>query len=258
MEYLIGLLIGFSIGLTGVGAGIITTPILIALFNVEPSVAVGTALVFSTFIKAYTGFLYLLKGFWTKDILLLLLIGGVPGVTAGSLLTKYLPLSREDITVLLGLIILLSSWMNLYFMIRKIRPRTLSGRRRFLIPLLSLPIGVEVGFSSVGAGVLVELLLLSFTALSVQRIVGTSLIFGFILSLLGGSVHVGLGNVNTHVLPGLLLGGGLGAFIASKIIGFLPQNVLRYTLLSFLIILGSFLILKGLTFLDLKNLFQGG
>jgi uncharacterized membrane protein YfcA len=43
---IVGCLIAIAIGLTGVGAGILTTPILITVFHVPVAAAVGTALAF--------------------------------------------------------------------------------------------------------------------------------------------------------------------------------------------------------------------
>jgi len=47
-----GLLVGFLIGMTGVGAGSLTTPMLISGFGLPPAVAVGTDLLFASITKA--------------------------------------------------------------------------------------------------------------------------------------------------------------------------------------------------------------
>ncbi len=246
VEFVIGFFVALLIGLTGVGAGIVTTPLLIVLLGLDPVVAVGTALLFSAVVKAYTGLLYALRGLYDRGILLLLLSGGIPGVLIGSYGISFFPISRDLILVILGGIVLVSALMNLYFSVRKIRPLHLSADRiRWVLPLLSFLIGVEVGFSSVGAGVLVELLLLSVTSLGVPSVIGTSLIFGSVISILGGTVHLSLGNFHTGVLTGLFVGGAVGSLIAAKVIHLLPQQALRYALLSFLVLLGGVLIGKG-------------
>src|SRR6185436_5456654 len=48
----VGWLIGFLIGMTGVGAGSLTTPMLISGFGLPPVVAVGTDLLFASITKA--------------------------------------------------------------------------------------------------------------------------------------------------------------------------------------------------------------
>jgi uncharacterized membrane protein YfcA len=50
MEYLLGFLIGTAVGLTGVGAGSLTAPILILFFHLTPQQSVGTALTFAALI----------------------------------------------------------------------------------------------------------------------------------------------------------------------------------------------------------------
>jgi len=47
-----GALVGFTIGLTGVGGGSLMTPILILLFEIPPGVAVGTDLIYATLTKS--------------------------------------------------------------------------------------------------------------------------------------------------------------------------------------------------------------
>lgn len=55
MSILTGGFVGFVIGLTGLGAGILMTPILILGLQMSPSASVGAALVFSTLVKLYAG-----------------------------------------------------------------------------------------------------------------------------------------------------------------------------------------------------------
>ncbi len=81
--------------------------------------------------------------------------------------------------------------------------------------------------------------------MNVSLVVGTSLVFGFFASLVGGAVHFSLGNVDKNVLVGLITGGILGAFLALKMLKFLPQQKLRYALLIFLIFIGGMLVKRG-------------
>ena len=46
-----GLLVGFLVGLTGVGGGSLMTPILVLLFGISPATAVGTDLMFASLTK---------------------------------------------------------------------------------------------------------------------------------------------------------------------------------------------------------------
>jgi len=53
------------------------------------------------------------------------------------------------------------------------------------LALVGLPIGLEVGFSSAGAGALGALFLMNMTTLAPAAVVGTDLSFGLVLSLVG-------------------------------------------------------------------------
>ena len=244
MELLIGFFLSLMIGLTGVGAGILTTPFLILIFNLEPAIAVGTALAFATVIKACTGILYAFNGFYDGKTLILLTVGGIPGVIMGSYLVSYFPFNHNYIMIFIGSIVVLTSILNIYFSLRK-RKTLIKLNFTPILPIVSFLIGLEIGFSSVGAGVLVELLLLSFTNLSVPVVIGTSLLYGAFVSLAGSSTHAFLGNINYTLLFGLLFGGVIGAFVASRIINLLPRELLRYTLLTLLTFFGISLIYRG-------------
>ena len=97
----VGLLVGTLIGLTGVGGGSMTTPILMLLFGQSPAVAVGTDLLFSATTKlvATASFGFSRRVDW--PIVGRLLIGSIPGVAGGvaSLwLTHSTPGAADSIT----------------------------------------------------------------------------------------------------------------------------------------------------------------
>ena len=48
---LAGMLVGFCVGITGVGGGSLMTPILIGLFKIEPHIAIGTDLIYASISK---------------------------------------------------------------------------------------------------------------------------------------------------------------------------------------------------------------
>ena len=86
MEVLLGFVIALAISLTGVGAGSMTTPLLILLLHVSPAAAVGTALTFGAIVKVASVPVYALRRQVNLRILSLLLAGGLPGVIGGGLL----------------------------------------------------------------------------------------------------------------------------------------------------------------------------
>lgn len=239
MEILLGFVIALMISLTGVGAGSMTTPLLILLLGVSPATAVGTALTFGAIVKIASVPVYALRRQVNFRILRLLLAGGLPGVLLGALVMDRLKQSgySQVLYIVLGSLIISVSLFHLY---RMLRPRHESANRERpnLLWSLALPIGAEVGFSSAGAGALGSLLLLSFTRLTAAEVVGTDLCFGLGLSAVGSLIQLGQGNFDTMLLAKLVAGGLCGAFTGTLLAGRIAQRPLRFALLLVLVFLG--------------------
>jgi uncharacterized protein len=246
VEFGLGFVIALAISLTGVGAGSMTTPLLIVFLGVPPATAVGTALVFGAIVKIASVPLYAIRRQVSFRVLILLLAGGLPGVIAGALLLNRVKHSVYNgvLYFALGTLIVATALFHLY---RVFRPRPQPGNhdRSRVLPWFALPIGAEVGFSSAGAGALGSLLLLGFTPLAAAEVVGTDLCFGLGLSLVGGLIHMAAGNYDTGLLWKLVVGGLIGAFSGSLLAGRIAQRPLRVGLLLALVILGCQLAAYG-------------
>ena len=149
MAFLLGFLIAFAIGVTGVGAGTVTAPLLILALGLPPEVAVGTALLFGFLVKVPAGAVYLLRRQVDARALLRLLLGGVPGVLLGSLLLTQLKGAKDLVLLLVGLTVVLSAGLGLW---RGLQGDGRGRERPWLLPPAAFGIGLEVGFSSAGAG----------------------------------------------------------------------------------------------------------
>ena len=213
MAFLLGFLIAFAIGVTGVGAGTVTAPLLILALGLPPEVAVGTALLFGFLVKVPAGAVYLLRRQVDARALLRLLLGGVPGVLLGSLLLTQLKGAKDLVLLLVGLTVVLSAGLGLW---RGLKGVGRGRERPWLLPPAAFGIGLEVGFSSAGAGALGTLLLLHATRLSPQKVVGTDLLFGLVLALLGGGVHLAFGQVAPSLLLALASGGVAGGLLVYR------------------------------------------
>src|SRR5580704_4637925 len=152
MEIVLGFLIAVAIGITGVGAGIITAPVLILFFHLPPAHAVGTALAFGVAVKLLVVPLQLYRKQVNFRVLGYMLAGGLPGVLVGSvLLAKLNTPGRQGILyATLGSTIVLMAAVNLYRLWLRPAYKPVHDGTRWL-PLITLPIGAEVGFSSAGA-----------------------------------------------------------------------------------------------------------
>lgn len=110
---------------------------------------------------------------------------------------------------------------------------------------IAVPIGLEVGSLSAGAGALGTAALMHLTSLSTAEVVGTDLCFGLIISFVGGGVHFLKGQLNSETLLYLILGGIPGALIGAEVASRLPSKLLRKGLAVWLIYLGIRLFLHG-------------
>jgi uncharacterized protein len=246
MEILIGAFVGFVIGLTGLGAGILMTPILILGLRMAPSASVGAALIFSTVVKFFAGGVYLWRGQVAVRTLLALLAGGIPGALGGSwlLYRAHWKAHEDTVTLALGILILLTTTLE-WRRGRNTHAGQVVRTRHGVLALLTFPIGASVGFSSAGAGSLGTLALLRFTSLAPVQVVGTDLLFGLALSATGGLAHVFSGAVDTIFLAKLLAGGLAGGLAGARLADKLPGAVLRHWLVLALAALGAVLIARS-------------
>jgi uncharacterized membrane protein YfcA len=245
---LIGILIGLAVGLTGVGGGTLTVPALIIILGMPAAEAVGTALLYVTITKVFAVPVYWSRGQVDLTVLGRLLLGGLPGVIGGAWLLDGMNTERLTPVILavVGLTIVSLASVSLWKLFRKppvsvYRPRALGW--------LALPIGVEVGFSSAGAGALGSLLLQSCAKITPAVVIGTDLLFGLILSAAGGLFHLSTGTYNGQVLTLLAPAGVIGALAGAALGTKLPAKPLRATLNVTLVIVGGNLCYKGLRLL---------
>src|SRR5579863_9551915 len=238
MEIVLGFIIAVAIGITGVGAGVITAPVLILFMHVTPAHAVGTALAFSVAVKMLVVPMQIYRKQVDYRVLGYLLLGGLPGVLTGSYMLAKLNTSGTQgiLYAALGSTVVIMAGANLYRL--WMHPARSGGRdlSRWL-PLIALPIGAEVGFSSAGAGAIGSLALLWLTPLSAARVVGTDLFFGLCLSLVGSGFQVSAGNYDAAILTKLVIGGLLGGFAGTYLADITPRHAFRVLLSLWLITL---------------------
>jgi len=249
LEYLIGFIIAVFIALTGVGAGTITTPLLILALGVPAGMAVGVGLIFSPAVKLVLLPAQIAQKQVAWRTLAWMLTGGVPGVLLGSLLLRHFVNAgaRQVVNGTLGVVLMLTALWQILFSFRPVKRETAPRDRAFLLPWLMFPVGAEVGFSSAGAGALGSAALLTLTPLDPAQVVGTDIAFGFLTSFLGGSAHWFAGPVNTALLERLIAGGVVGAIAGTMLAGKVPRRPLRFALWVWLLVIGSiFLYHSGL------------
>jgi uncharacterized membrane protein YfcA len=244
MHYFVGFLIALAVGLTGVGGGSFTVPVLVLLVGLTAGEAVGTAFLFAGVLRLIAAPFYLAGRHIHSRYLWLLLQGAVPGLLVGTWALQLLNRDAGSPIVILLLGIILAASSSVTF-IRRIQNPAFAAQNHRWLPWLALPIGVESGFSSAGAGALGTVLLLNYSEMTPAQVVGTDLLFGLVLAVIGSAFHWGLGSISLPILFQLLLGGVPGVVLGCLFAPRVPANKLRTAVAVVAIFAGLQLVWSG-------------
>jgi uncharacterized protein len=137
--------------------------------------------------------------------------------------------------------------MAIYSLYRTLKKRKVlqHGERAVWLPFIGLGIGAEVGFSSAGAGALGSLALLNLTLLTPAQVVGTDMLFGLVVSVIGGGLNLTAGHYASGILWKLITGGIAGVLIGANLSASLPARPLRVALSLWLSVVGLQLAWRG-------------
>ena len=240
LQLLIGFVIAVIIALSGVGAGVVTAPLLILFLHVPVEIAVSTALAYAAVVKLIVVPVQMARKQVNYRILGWMCLGGVPGVILGSLLFHRVAQHGPKAllyTVLGAIIIFSSAWQIFRHFFPDAIKRPTADRTKWM-GLITLPIAAEVGFSSSGAGALGTVALLGLTSLTTAQVVGTDLTFGLVLSVIGTGVHMIGGSYDSALLWKLGIGGVFGALAGSGVAPKIPNRQLRFALSLWLLVIG--------------------
>lgn len=242
-----GLLVGFLVGLTGVGGGSLMTPILVLLFGVNPATAVGTDLLFAASTKIVGSAVHGWNATVDWKIVRRLAMGSVPAAVLTLVTMSQFGgidgnTSKVIVTVL-GVMLVLTSVATLFqkklAMFVKTHERL--DEREALVPTVALGalLGIAVTISSVGAGAIgMTALLMLYPALRVSRIVGSDIAHAVPLTLVAGVGHWMIGGVDPSLLLNLLMGSIPGVIVGSLLSSRSPDHILRPALAAVLLFSG--------------------
>lgn len=245
--------IGFLVGCTGVGAGALTTPMLVTGFAVPPPVAVGTDLLFAAITKATGAWRHHALGNVDWPVLAWMAAGSLAASLAvlGWLHWAAPETAALAATIRRALVVALVASALAIPLYPLLRPtgRSEPTPARHLQPLPTLALGLVLGglvtLTSVGAGALgVVVLSVLYPALAARSIIGTDVVHAVPLTLLSGLGHLGLGNVDAGVLAALLVGSVPGIAVGSRLTGCLPDWLLRLGLSLVLLGAAAMLLVK--------------
>lgn len=252
-----GFIVGFVVGVTGVGGGSLMTPLLVLVFGVAPATAVGTDLLYAALTKMGGSWAHARRGTVDWKIVKLLAMGSLPAALLSMALLHYLALDEKHLRTLITSVLSIALVLTALALLLKPYLQKLGRSPDGVVYELHahhLPgatfltgavLGVLVTISSVGAGALgVVVLLFLYPRLSMAKIVGTDIAHAVPLTLLAGLGHAAMGTVNYVLLGSLLLGSLPGIYLGSHLGVKIPDRILRPILATMLMIIGGKLMLS--------------
>lgn len=248
---LTGFVVGLLIGLTGVGGGSVMTPILVLLFGIRASTAIGTDLLFAAFTKAVGTAVHGANRTVAWPVVWRLGAGSVPGAALAILLLARLGVhgaAANRLSLLLLGAMLLFAAASL-----AVKPwvthRGAGGLHRappaWMTIALGIVLGVTVTLSSVGAGALGTVALIYlYPRLSMREVVGSDIAHALLLTLVAGFGRLWLHGIDAPMLGALLAGSLPGVFIGSLFVKRAPERLLRLLLAAMLGLVGLRMLLE--------------
>jgi uncharacterized protein len=214
---------GLLIYLSGVGAGVIVVPVMVTLFGIPVATAVGTASLFSVACKIAAGLSHiqqknvsrrLLKAFLPAAVVACLWLAALISLA----LPNVWPQGKTQVELFLKLLVLAVGSLavaSIYV------PQVKQSLMRLRIRTTALITGTLVGATGTGGGVLVVPALMAEGSESTQRIIGTSLIIGLILSAVTALFYGAAGSLNLPMAlwmtGGSLLAMPLARFVFTRV-----------------------------------------
>jgi len=233
-----GLVVGTLVGLTGMGGGVLMTPLLVLGLGMPATAAVGTDLAYSTITKLAGAWQHWRQGTVDARVVRGLAVGSVPA-TLVAVATLFV-LRGIDATALdrtlerfIGVMLVIAAAL----MLRKVwlgsrgQPAHLDSqgdypiRRLMAIGALG---GFLVGLTSIGSGSLIIALLVVTISLSPEKLVGTDVAHALLLVGAAALAHVLFLNDVDYAIAGKLLIGSIpGVLMGSRLAVWVPRRPLQ-------------------------------
>jgi uncharacterized protein len=237
-----GLAVGILVGLTGMGAGSLMTPILISVFGIPPSTAVGSDLIYAAITKMFGAARHTQLKNVNRELGLWMGVGSVPAAILGVFtLYEIFPRIGVDVdTVLLdtigtvlvivGLTVAIRTFITIPGLWDASRLPTdgpLTRSHKTLAVTIGVVFGFILGLTSVGSGVFFGIALVTLFPLSARRVVGTDLFHAMLVTIAAGLATIAFGAPNYSVVGSILIGSIPGILIGSHFTHRAPERALR-------------------------------
>ena len=246
LKVFIGLIVGFLIGLTGLGGGVLLLPLLIFGLRIPAIIAVGSDAAFNFLTKIPSSVVHLRKGTVRRRVALALAMGSVPGSIFGVRLLQHLRVLYGDgvnsfIKSAVGILLIVVSCLLLLQrrIEQQVANRPPTAKSFTGMAIIGLVAGFLVGMTSVGSGSIIMMLLLMFYSYPPKVMVGTDIVHAVVLTGVTSLLHFRLGNVDRGLVACLLIGSIPGGILGSYLSTRVPVLWLRRILCTILLTTGA-------------------
>jgi uncharacterized membrane protein YfcA len=246
-----GVVVGFLVGLTGVGGASLLTPILV-MIGINPSIAVGTDLLYNSVTKLFGTIQHWRQKTIDFQLAKYLAMGSIPGATASITLLHFFNSFYHNqekimkhglgyVLIIVAIATLFKAMFDHKFKSNVWQLKSLQDKKGLTIAV-GVFLGFIVGLTSIGSGSLFALFMLYFFRMSASKIVGTDIAHAFVLVTVAGTLHASIGNVDYMLALNLLLGSVPGVLLGSTLSIKAPTKLLRTIIASLILISGLKLI----------------
>lgn len=256
--YLASIIIGLSLGLIGGGGSILTIPILVYLFKVDPELStsyslfiVGVTSLFGCYSHFKMGNLKIKSAlyFAVPSVFSILIIREVifPQIASTLFSIASYQVSKNLLIMIVFSVLMIAAALS---MIKKNTPEIKGKETNYIqLSMIGFVVGIVTGFLGAGGGFLIIPALLFFANLPMKQAVGTSLLIIFINSSIG---FVGDLYINTPIDYSFLLKissmAFIGMLIGTQLTKKIDGNKLKPIFGWFVLIMGIYIITKELFF----------
>lgn len=247
-----GFVVGVLVGLTGMGGGVLMTPLLMLGLGLPPTAAVGTDLVYATITKIAGTWQHWRQGTVNSRVVRGLAAGSVPASLIAIVVLVWMRRQDTDraddlLARFIGAALLVAAGLMLHrLLFRKGIVATSAAPAYAALKLAAIGAvgGFLVGLTSIGSGSLILAMLVLVAPLPAEQLVGTDVAHATVLVGVAALGHLITGDVDLGLVAWLTLGSVPGILVGSRLVPRVPRRPLQVGLATLLMTTGVSLVLK--------------